>query len=669
MGIHLVGKSEITYCELLKLAVFQRNLSAVNDLWKDCNKYYSPSIIIQRKFLWAFSTLGDLQSAYQILQRMVVLAGESPDHLRVSCKRRYQSTRLDIPVPALNEVEDLKLVLDSDLPSSFEGKVATRGDPIDAQPELLQVETQSSKHEQLEGYVAFLSAGDNHVDNSEIDSGRMTKTLRFAPLAVRKILRWSFNDIIHACMRLDNCELSEQLFLEMCKIGLRPSRFTYDGFIKSVVAGKGVAHAIKVIEVMDRRGIEPYNDTLAALSVGYSKRLQLDLAEDFLERISEIQPKYIHAFNALLSGCDIENEPERAIRVLAKMKHLDLKPNLRTYEHLFSVFGNVNAPYEEGNMLSHAEVLKRISIIEMDMLNHEIKHSFLSMSNLIRAFGAEGMIDEMLRYFNVAENVLWKMTYSQKSDLYGIVLHALVKAKETHKAIRAFKVMRSCGLPANIAIYNIMIECCELLPCFKSASALLSLMLRDGFCPTIFTFTYLVKVVLVKEDFKGALDLLDICVTGGIQPDIQIFNTILSEANAKGQIHVVEYIVECIHRAKTQPDQSTLWYTFCAYVDKELYNTAIEALQVLSMRMISLDASILKEKGAVLEDLILDEEPDAELRIMKAFKPTEEHIVTALLNLRWCLTTGSTISWSPEDSLWARRLASSYDGKKRPDVL
>jgi hypothetical protein len=40
------------------------------------------------------------------------------------------------------------------------------------------------------------------------------------------------------------------------------------------------------------------------------------------------------------------------------------------------------------------------------------------------------MIDEMLRYLNVAENLLWKMAPYQKSDLYCIVLHALVKAKE-----------------------------------------------------------------------------------------------------------------------------------------------------------------------------------------------------------------------------------------------
>ncbi|KAM3315946.1 hypothetical protein ACQJBY_034214 [Aegilops geniculata] len=666
MENHLLGKSEVTFCELLKVAVLQRNLSAVHDLWNDCTRYYSPNIVTQRKFVKAFSTLGDLQSAYHILQRMVVLAGERTDHLRVSSKRRCQSTRLDIPIPALREVEDLKLISDYDLTSSSQGKMGTGECLIDTQPELLGVETQSSKHKQLKGYVSFISDGDNLGENSEPDSGRMPRTLSSAPTAVKKVLRWAFNDIIHACVYLDNCQLSEQLFLEMHKIGLRPSRFTYDGFIKCVLAGKGVAHAIKVVEVMDRRGIRPYDSTLVALSVDHSKSLQLDLAEHFLGIISDIQPEYIHAFNALLSGCDIMNEPERALRILAKLRRLDLKPHIWTYEIMFSLFGNVNVPYEEGNMLSHADVSKRISIIEMDMLNHEIRHSFVSMKNLIRAFGAEGMIEEMLRYLNVAENVLWNMDPYQKSDLYGIVLHALVKAKETPKAIRTFKIMRSWGLPTNTAIYNIMIECCKLLPCVKSAGALLSLMFRDGCCPTVVTFTSLLKVVLAKEDFEGALDLLDLCITEGIQPDIEIFNTILSEANAKGNIHVVEYIVECIHRAKIGPDESTLWYTFCAYVDQELYNTALEALQVLSMRMISLDASILKEKGAALEDLILSEDPDAELKIIRTFEASEECSATALLNLRWCVTMGSTISWSPEDNLWARRLASSYDANKRP---
>lgn len=89
---------------------------------------------------------------------------------------------------------------------------------------------------------------------------------------------------------------------------------------------------------------------------------------------------------------------------------------------------------------------------------------------------------------------------------------------QTHKAIKTFMTIRSYGLPANVAIYNIMIECCKLLPCVKSASAVLSLMLRDGFYPTILTFTSLVKVspvsdatvtfdsfLLVDFDFLGPL--------------------------------------------------------------------------------------------------------------------------------------------------------------------
>ncbi|CAD6224551.1 unnamed protein product [Miscanthus lutarioriparius] len=449
--------------------------------------------------------------------------------------------------------------------------------------------------------------------------------------------------------QFNNCQLAEHLFTEMQKIGLQPSNFTYDGFVKTVIAGKGIAYANKVIKAMERRGIGLYSDTLAALSVGHSNSSQLDLAEELLERISEIKPKHLHAFNALLSGCAI-------------------MPTLRTYELLFSLFGNVNVPYEEGNVLSHVDVSKRISIIEMDMFNNGIQHSFVSMKNLIRAFGSEGMIEEMLRYLNIAENILWNINPYQKSDLYSIALHALVDAKETHRAVIIFKIMRSCSLPTNISIYNTMIECCKWLPCFRSASALLSLMLRDGFNPKVVTFTSLLKVVLANNNFEGTLDLLDICKIEGLQPDIQIFNTVLSRAYARGQIHVLEYIVECIHRAKIQPDPSTLWYTFCAYEEHELYNTAIAALLVLSMRMISEDVSILSEKRIVFEDLILSEEPDAELRIIRAFQAGEEFLATALLNLRWCATMGATISWSPEESLWARRLASSYDANKGPHI-
>ncbi|KAI5341844.1 hypothetical protein L3X38_009719 [Prunus dulcis] len=53
-----------------------------------------------------------------------------------------------------------------------------------------------------------------------------------------------------------------------------------------------------------------------------------------------------------------------------------------TYELLFSLFGNVNAPYEEGNMLSQVDAAERINAIEMDMARYAPRVS--STANFVR---------------------------------------------------------------------------------------------------------------------------------------------------------------------------------------------------------------------------------------------------------------------------------------------
>jgi hypothetical protein len=56
---------------------------------------------------------------------------------------------------------------------------------------------------------------------------------------------------------------------------------------------------------MEHKGLQPHDSTLASISVGYSKILELDLAKSFLDRISDEYPNLIHPFNALLVACDI----------------------------------------------------------------------------------------------------------------------------------------------------------------------------------------------------------------------------------------------------------------------------------------------------------------------------------------------------------------------------
>ena len=63
-------------------------------------------------------------------------------------------------------------------------------------------------------------------------------------------------------------------------------------------------------------------------------------------------------------------------------------------------------------------------------------------------------------------------------------------------AIEIFKTMKSSGCLPDAATYNIMIDCCSAIRGFRSACALVSMMIRDGFNPQAVTYTALIKVLL-----------------------------------------------------------------------------------------------------------------------------------------------------------------------------
>lgn len=67
---------------------------------------------------------------------------------------------------------------------------------------------------------------------------------------------------------------------------------------------------------------------------------------------------------------------------------------------------------------------------------------------------------------------------------------------QSHLAIMIFKDMKSCSVSPDDVTYNTMIDCCSIIRCFRSASALVSMMLRCGYTPQKFTYTALIKVSL-----------------------------------------------------------------------------------------------------------------------------------------------------------------------------
>ncbi|MBA0580517.1 hypothetical protein Gorai_022731 [Gossypium raimondii] len=629
MELQRVGKNEITYSVLLKLAVWQQDLSAVREIWEDYIKHYSLNIISLRRFIWSFTRLKDLKSAYETLQHMVALAISGKHFVSRTDEGRLYSSRLDIPIPSKSELGSQNV--------------------------------QSGENEQSLAFKFDIDS--SNIERSKSISATVGMLNNYKNLPVMEVLRLSINDVLHACAQARAYGLAEQLMMLMQNLGLQPSSHTYDGFVRAIIQRRGFGAGMEMLKVMEERNLKPHDSTLAALSVQCSKALELDLAEALLEQVCECP--YPYPFNAFLEACDNMDQPKRALRILAKMRQLKLQPDIRTYELLFSMFGNVNAPYEEGNRLSHVDSRKRINAIEMDMAKNGVQHSHLSMKNLLKALGAEGMTIELLQYLHVAENLFCHTNTKLGAPMYNVVLHSLVEANESHMAIQIFKKMTSSGFLPNAATYNIMVDCCSYIKCFKSGCALVSMMVRHGFYPETRTYTALMKILLEYENFDEALSLVDQASLEGHQLDVLMYNTILKKASEKVRIDIIEFIIERMHQDKVQPDPVTCNYVFSAYVDGGFHNTAMEALQVLSMWMISYEDMTLEEKKIEFEkDFVSSEDLQAESKILQVFKDYDEHLAAALLNLRWCAILGFPVSWSPNQSQWTTRLSTNYDSTR-----
>lgn len=748
-----IGKSEITYTELIKLAGHRGNISTVNQVWRDLTKFYSPNILSFRKLIQSLCRMRASAEANEALQKMVTVVSKGKSTLQISKNGRFCASKIDIPVPMklyhgnmtesliqmrpteglkdsaglcifetdvlsfplsckngealktsdqdiLNQTQkdnvdfgsQLQLVsmnetkFESQSPNDTgkndiqESKETTVNLPVDMEEITREIHgcapnkqilynerhssTRNGMNEQPPASGCWFDNKDEEAISEDGESNVLNlKQISCIPSLI--VLRWSFNDVIQVAVLTRNYDLAEHLFSQMHSIGLKPSLATYNGFLRAVVFERGIVHGMKVVKAMENKFMKPNNITYATLAIGYSRSRDLDLAESMLDRMVDEEPRYTHAFNSLFTACRAVDEPERALRVLARMRHAKVKPNIRTYELLFSLFGNVNPPYESGNRQSQEDVSKRISAIEMDMRRNGIEHSEKSMQILMQALGSEGMIKELLQYLYVAEdNFNGRDAASAPllgTNFYNTVLHALVEAKERNVAIDIFEKMKAFAIKPDAATYHIMIDCCSLTGDLQSARALMATMLQDGFTFHACTYSILMKIVLANNDFEAVLNLFNEMKDEGVNSDVQSYNTILSSASARGRLDIIELLVEHMHRENIQPDPETCLHVFSSYYERGLIDTAFEALQVLSVRTISEDETIQREMQSTFEALVLDEDSQVEESFMEIFNDSKEYLAAALFNMRLCALSGVPNCWIPDKSPWAIRLCSQYD--------
>ena len=179
-----------------QLAVLQQNLSAAHKIWKEYMTYYSMSIISLRKFIWSFTRLRDLESAYAALQHMVDLVFKGSIFINKSAEGRLCSSRLDIPIPKNGDM-GLKRCMEENEHS------------------LPSVSDNSKK---IDSHASNVEDSTIFYMGSKEDKGFGINMLeKYKGMPVMKVLRWSFSDVIYACAQTQNCGLAEQLILQVAQ--------------------------------------------------------------------------------------------------------------------------------------------------------------------------------------------------------------------------------------------------------------------------------------------------------------------------------------------------------------------------------------------------------------------------------------------------------------------
>lgn len=158
----------------------------MHEIWTDFVKNYSPSVLSLRKFIWSYTRLGDLKSAHIALQKMVALAFGTAGG-------KLPSLELDIPIPSRSEFYQNNFI--------FEENEHSTG------------ELYFKKMAPFDGNTGQCPVND--MKSGEVESGPVAFQNNYRSNFLMKVLRWSFNDVVHACALTRNCGLAEQLMQQV----------------------------------------------------------------------------------------------------------------------------------------------------------------------------------------------------------------------------------------------------------------------------------------------------------------------------------------------------------------------------------------------------------------------------------------------------------------------
>lgn len=394
----------------------------------------------------------------------------------------------------------------------------------------------------------------------------------------------TLNTIIHMYGKQGQHDLALKLYRDMKSSGRDPDVVTYTVLIDSLGKANKISEAANVMSEMLNAGVKPTLRTYSALICGYAKAgKRLEAVETYACMLSSgIKPDRL-AYTVMLDIHLRSNEPKKAMSLYHKMVCDGFTPDLSLYEAMLRDFGKENmeecvhivvkdmeelcdlnrqvisSVLVKAECYDYAAKVFRSAILQGYDLDRE------NLLSILSSYSSAGRHSEALELLDfLKENAV-----GSDQLITEALIVILCNSHQLEAALSEYNKSTKLGLfSGTLAMYKLLIKCCEESELFSEASQLFSDMSFIGVDPSDDLYRTMVHIYCKMGFPETASCLVHQAEAKGIKIDnISIY---VGFIEAYGKLKLLEKAESVVGSLRQK----------ASIVDRKAWNALIQAYAV-----------------------------------------------------------------------------------------
>jgi pentatricopeptide repeat protein len=415
--------------------------------------------------------------------------------------------------------------------------------------------------------------------------------------------------LVESWGRLGLARYAHEVFVQIPRLGLRPSTAVYNAVIAASVRAGAVDSAYLRFQQMPADGCRPDCFTYNALVHGVCRRGIVDEALRLVKQMegAGIRPN-IFTYTMLVDGFCNAGRTEDAVSLLRKMKEKGVAPSEATYRTLvhgvFKCLGRDRAYKMLSEWLGSDPALHSsachtlLYCLSKNGMNKEAVE-------LVKKLGSSGYVVDNTSFRIVIAGAVKCLELSDlcelvddfikrrgemEFDIYIMIIKSLLSCKDFTKANKYLHQMVQDGLLSSVTSYNMVIDCLVKAGAMGRGMEIVEEMKGKGFPPNLVTFNSLISGYSKLGNVHDAKAVLQMLMDHGFMPDIITFTSLI---DGLCHAHQLDDAFDCFSEMSewgVSPNRQTYNVLIHAFCSAGHVSKAIDLLSTMKTNGITPDA-------------------------------------------------------------------------------